>query len=80
VNKLSNLPWTGNIRELRNVVERLIILSQHNITPTAVDKYVIPVSFTKMRYQNWLNSFASAAEAHRFIDKHFQWNMKEYSV
>jgi DNA-binding NtrC family response regulator len=80
VNKLSNLPWTGNIRELRNVVERLIILSQHNITQTAVDKYVIPVSFTKMRYQNWLNSFASAAEAHRFIDKHFQWNMKEYSV
>ena len=31
VNTLTKLPWTGNIRELRNVIERLIILSQHKI-------------------------------------------------
>ncbi|MEY3323360.1 MAG: hypothetical protein RLZZ417_2943 [Bacteroidota bacterium] len=80
VKSLSNLPWTGNIRELRNVVERLIILSQHKITQTEVDKYVVPVSFTKIRSQSWLNSFASAEEAHRYIDKHFQWNIKEYSA
>ncbi len=80
VNALTKLPWTGNIRELRNVVERLIILSQHKITYTEVEKYVIPVSFTKTKNQNWLNSFTSAEEAHRFIDKHFQWNIKEYSV
>jgi two-component system nitrogen regulation response regulator NtrX len=29
---LQTLPWTGNIRELRNVVERLIILSGKEIT------------------------------------------------
>lgn len=80
VNALSNLPWTGNIRELRNVVERLIILSQHKITQIEVDKYVVPVSFTKIRSQSWLNSFASADEAHRYIDKHFQWSIKEYSA
>jgi len=80
VNALTKLPWTGNIRELRNVVERLIILSQHKITYTEVEKYVIPVSFTKTKNQNWLNSFTSAEEAHRFIDKHFQWNIKECSV
>jgi DNA-binding NtrC family response regulator len=80
VNSLSNLPWTGNIRELRNVVERLIILSQHKITQIEVDKYVVPVSFTKIRSQSWLNSFASADEAHRYIDKHFQWSIKEYSA
>lgn len=80
VNSLSNLPWTGNIRELRNVVERLIILSQHKISQIEVDKYVVPVSFTKIRSQSWLNSFASADEAHRYIDKHFQWNIKEYSA
>jgi len=80
VNALTKLPWTGNIRELRNVIERLIILSQHKITYTEVEKYVIPVSFTKTKNQNWLNSFTSAEEAHRFIDKHFQWNIKEYSV
>ena len=34
--------WTGNIRELRNVVERLIILSGKNITLTDVRAHVMP--------------------------------------
>ena len=34
--------WTGNIRELRNVVERLIILSGKTILPEDVNSYVIP--------------------------------------
>jgi two-component system, NtrC family, nitrogen regulation response regulator NtrX len=32
--------WTGNIRELRNVVERLVIMSGDEITPQDVEKYV----------------------------------------
>lgn len=38
--KLHN--WTGNIRELRNVVERLIILSGKTITLADVKNYVVP--------------------------------------
>ena len=34
--------WTGNIRELRNVVERLVILSGKDITAVDVDAYVLP--------------------------------------
>ena len=34
--------WTGNIRELRNVVERLIILSGKTITEEDVTNYVLP--------------------------------------
>ena len=34
--------WTGNIRELRNVVERLIILSGKSITENDVETYVLP--------------------------------------
>jgi transcriptional regulator with GAF, ATPase, and Fis domain len=34
--------WTGNIRELRNVVERLVILSGKSITLNDVESYVIP--------------------------------------
>lgn len=34
--------WTGNIRELRNVVERLIILSGKIITKADVESYVLP--------------------------------------
>jgi len=32
--------WTGNIRELRNVVERLIIMSEGHIGPSEVKKYL----------------------------------------
>jgi two-component system, NtrC family, nitrogen regulation response regulator NtrX len=38
--KLHN--WTGNIRELRNVVERLVILSGKSITADDINTYVIP--------------------------------------
>ena len=34
--------WSGNIRELRNVVERLIILSGKTITAEDVENYVTP--------------------------------------
>jgi two-component system, NtrC family, nitrogen regulation response regulator NtrX len=41
---LTNYNWTGNIRELRNVVERLIILSGKTITADDIKSYVIPKS------------------------------------
>ncbi|WP_308199483.1 sigma-54-dependent transcriptional regulator [Chitinophaga sedimenti] len=34
--------WTGNIRELRNVVERLVILSGKTIVADDVENYVVP--------------------------------------
>jgi two-component system nitrogen regulation response regulator NtrX len=39
---LQEYNWTGNIRELRNVVERLVILSGKNITTDDVKNYVMP--------------------------------------
>ena len=39
---LKNYNWTGNIRELRNVIERLIILSGKGITVDDVNTYVLP--------------------------------------
>lgn len=43
-NKLIHFNWTGNIRELRNVVERLIILSGDRITLDDVVNYVFITS------------------------------------
>jgi two-component system, NtrC family, nitrogen regulation response regulator NtrX len=37
---LQNFNWTGNIRELRNVIERLIILCDNKITATDIEKFV----------------------------------------
>lgn len=39
---LEEYDWTGNIRELRNVVERLIILSGKSISAEDVKAYVVP--------------------------------------
>jgi two-component system, NtrC family, nitrogen regulation response regulator NtrX len=39
---LQEYNWTGNIRELRNVVERLVILSGKSITKDDVRNYVLP--------------------------------------
>jgi two-component system nitrogen regulation response regulator NtrX len=40
--ELQEFTWSGNIRELRNVVERLIILSGKSITLEDVESYVLP--------------------------------------
>jgi two-component system nitrogen regulation response regulator NtrX len=37
--KLQEFPWTGNIRELRNVVERLVILGEQVICLEDIKKY-----------------------------------------
>jgi len=42
INLLKEYNWTGNIRELRNVVERLVILSAKEITADDVRSYVMP--------------------------------------
>jgi len=41
--ELSGYKWTGNIRELRNVVERLMILSNNVITKEDVVDYAKPI-------------------------------------
>ncbi|MGN6492941.1 MAG: sigma-54-dependent transcriptional regulator [Agriterribacter sp.] len=39
---LQEYNWTGNIRELRNVVERLVILSGKSIVKDDIQSYVVP--------------------------------------
>ena len=44
---LQTMPWTGNIRELRNMIERLIILSDKVITDKDVRTFANPSSFSQ---------------------------------
>lgn len=39
LNALQSKAWTGNIRELRNVIERLVILSDKKITEKEVNTF-----------------------------------------
>lgn len=72
-NALKMLNWTGNIRELRNVVERLIILSGKTITKKEVDQYVIPSSAkARNELQVLFDKFDHMDELHQFIAKEYQ--------
>ncbi len=44
IKALQQIKWTGNIREFRNVLERLIILCGEQITGEDVKKYAQPIS------------------------------------
>jgi len=41
--ELEKMPWTGNIRELRNVIERLAILSDNRVTKDNVVSFAQPL-------------------------------------
>ncbi|MHA7112053.1 sigma-54-dependent transcriptional regulator [Sunxiuqinia elliptica] len=43
IQKLQQLSWTGNIREFRNVIERLIILGNKTISDTDVETFAAPI-------------------------------------
>lgn len=49
---LKNLPWTGNVRELHNMIERLIILSDKNITENDVIAFANPSGGTNIGFTN----------------------------
>jgi two-component system, NtrC family, nitrogen regulation response regulator NtrX len=44
IKELQKIEWTGNVREFRNVLERLIILCRDEIKGTDVTAYAHPVS------------------------------------
>jgi DNA-binding NtrC family response regulator len=69
---LQEVNWTGNIRELRNVTERLLILSDQEVTVEHVQTYVMNHSVDKkQQFQFLLQQFDSATELHQIIDDHF---------
>ncbi len=69
---LQNINWTGNIRELRNVVERLIILSGEQITDKDVFSYVIPASSTRNnKFKEIFEQFNTVDELQKFIKEEY---------
>ncbi len=68
----NKLPWTGNIRELRNVVERLVILSRDEITADDVNLHVVASTpQAKSPFEEFFSKFKSRDEIEEFLDKHY---------
>ncbi len=59
--------WTGNIRELRNVVERLIILCGNTISDNEVNQYVFPPEGSRSRLHQLFSEFDTLDELNSFV-------------
>lgn len=71
IDLLQEMPWSGNVRELRNVVERLIILSDKKITADDVHENVSPKSMSKHRFADLFHKFDDIDEVHKYIEKEY---------
>jgi len=70
---LAQVNWTGNIRELRNAIERLVILSNGRIAAEDVEQYVLPTSAApSQRLKDVFARFDSREEIIRFIDEQLE--------
>ena len=76
---LQEVNWTGNIRELRNVIERLIILSGEVITANDVASFVIPssVSSKSQILQDLFSQYKDVDDVVRFVTKEYDSFMTE---
>lgn len=76
--------WTGNIRELRNVVERLVIMSDKKITKQDVIDYSGPssktdnkgIDFDKFANLQQLNDYVERSFIENRLDKN-SWNVSK---
>jgi len=71
IKKLQSLPWTGNIRELKNVVERLIILGGKTISDKDIDRFVLPTAQTTLEMREVLSRFTELKDLQRYIEQEF---------
>jgi len=73
IKQLQKLSWTGNIRELRNVVERLIILSGDEVCKQEVVKYVTPNN-SQHRYSldELFNAHDNISDVQSFVKKEYE--------
>ncbi len=84
--RLRTLEWRGNVRELHNVVERLLILSSgDNITARDVDRFVQSGGAGANNFDTLLDRFAQFSEFRDEAEKlfiehklsHFDWNVSK---
>ena len=70
---LQQLNWTGNIRELRNVVERLMILSGDKITLKDVELYVLPTAASdRLPLARLFEQFGNLEDLQRYIAEEYR--------
>ncbi|MBK8700423.1 MAG: sigma-54-dependent Fis family transcriptional regulator [Saprospiraceae bacterium] len=72
VKMLQQYNWTGNIRELRNVVERLIILSKDKVTKADVENYVNNSPSERSKLHEIFDQFDNLEKLQKYIVKEYE--------
>jgi len=72
VKLLQEVNWTGNIRELRNVVERLIILSGKSITAKDVTNFVYNTADTSTALEKIFEQYDSFESMSQYLKEEFE--------
>ena len=67
IKELQKPNWSGNIRELRNVVERLIILSKEKITLKDVKSYVSGVARPSTGLDKIIDKFDTLEQLQEYV-------------
>ncbi|HEX7069561.1 MAG TPA: sigma-54 dependent transcriptional regulator [Rhodothermales bacterium] len=84
--KMKQFEWRGNVRELHNVVERLLILSEgERVTASDVDRYVGSASSTSNQMQDLMGQFEQFSDFRDMAEKmfivrkleEFDWNVSK---
>jgi DNA-binding NtrC family response regulator len=70
LDELKKLDYYGNIRELRNVVERLVILGQQRITIEDVKKFASPLS-AREEEKNIYERFSTLQDFKEYVERIF---------
>ncbi|MBT8188822.1 MAG: sigma-54-dependent Fis family transcriptional regulator [Saprospiraceae bacterium] len=70
--ELQKINWTGNIRELRNVVERLIILSKETVTKKNVVEFATALSNRRNNLEDLFDKFDSFTELRNYLEKEYE--------
>lgn len=69
---LSELEWTGNIRELRNVVERLIIFSDKEITEKDVVDHVTTTSSSRKSLSDLFKKYDNLEDVQKHVAEDYK--------
>jgi two-component system, NtrC family, nitrogen regulation response regulator NtrX len=71
ITELQKLDWTGNIRELRNVVERMIILGGKSVSKNDIQRFVFINSNQKNSLEDLFQKFDDIEVLKNYIEKEY---------
>ena len=71
MNELKNITWSGNIRELRNVIERLVILCGDKITETDIINFANPMGGKSVNLEDIVNQYEKFQDFKDFAEQVF---------